>query len=149
MYEKRQEMINFEIHKKDIGLSNELHDSYKQLVRKKDCYQNIYRLTTNEHIAFKKNFRIAYGYILSVETVEWDFYVRHCFFINDKGMVIDPTLPYADHDQYYVVESYSFTEYINAICSNRETSLSGYKPLADKEMEFIMWAYTHNIACLS
>lgn len=71
--------------------SNAVYESCKADIKPKECYMNIFRVLQYFPEKFRnQEWRIAYGYIEILEN--HNLLARHCFLVNSKGEVIDPTL---------------------------------------------------------
>lgn len=71
------------------ALSREVYETCKNDIEMKECYVNIFNTIQYYSDKYRsKEWRIAYGYLPSIR----NYYVRHCFIVNDKGEAIDPTI---------------------------------------------------------
>lgn len=75
-------------HKFNEELSKAVYESCKDLVMLKDCYANIWRISSTYMRKLKSGkWKIAYGYMPCFG----DLYARHCFMVNEYGEAVDPT----------------------------------------------------------
>lgn len=131
-------MLNYSL---DIEKSKEVYEYFKDNLRIKECYNNIFNLLTLCPKTFRNGkWKIAYGYV----GVLANLYCRHCFIIDNEGKVIDPTIYTSSEPntqrEYYVMATFNNTdEYLNAIENdNYMPALENY--LRDKDKQAYEWA---------
>lgn len=116
--------------------------TYKRQIQAKACYHNIWRICT--HNNFKENYKIAYGYAHAMGNL----YVAHCFFIDEEGRAVDPTLPSPEKDEYYVLREFDRKEYFEIITKYRNPSLFEYEELEQIKQEFIFWGIENGVVAV-
>jgi hypothetical protein len=68
-----------------------IYELYQELISKKECYFNIFRLIVpNKNKFITGDLKIAYGYVRVLQ--DHILMARHCFIVNQDGEAIDPTL---------------------------------------------------------
>jgi hypothetical protein len=106
-------------HKLNIEVSREVNENCGAEIRKKECYDNIWKVI---NFGFGRNFiiggwKIAYGYVSSINGLM----ARHCFIVDEEGNAIDPTLiqsEYFDEENPNVYISFAtltFEKYLDLI----------------------------------
>ncbi len=106
-------------YKLDIEKSKEIYDYFKDCVKVKECYNNVFNVFDLSNKTFREGkWKIAYGYT----EVMAGLFCRHCFIIDENNRVIDPTL-FAQNEQheraYYVMYAFDdVDEYLTAIEEN-------------------------------
>lgn len=131
----------------DLETSKALYLKHSKRFAVKECYNNIYRaIIENFPKARTGKWKVAYGYYSICEMP--NLLARHCFIIDDKDNVIDPTIfthkkPDVNH-QYFIMHVFdSLDDYL------AEIARADYKPalisfLRPYEKQAYMWAQTHN-----
>lgn len=106
--------------KLDIDKSKEVYEYFKDCIKVKECYNNVFNVFDLSNKTFREGkWKIAYGYV----EVMAGLYCRHCFILDENDNVIDPTL-YTQTElplsrEYYVMAVFDdVDEYLNAIESN-------------------------------
>lgn len=106
-------------------LSKSIYFSNQELIVKKECYNNIFRLISSDidilSMISKRAWKIAYGSMLV--SPEIPIQVRHCFLLDENNQVIDPTLINLQKDTdgifYHVAFTFdSMAAYTDAILKN-------------------------------
>lgn len=109
----------------DVKTSRILFRENRDIVKVKQCYENVYRLMSRFPRHFSDGtYRVAYGYIDSGIP---QILIRHAFLVDKNGRIVDPTIV-ASHEkrkemgldtkeswpQYYIMhlfpDIYSYTE---------------------------------------
>lgn len=107
---------------KDTEASKELKKTFPKMVQKKQCYNNVWRLTMNAYVLLEhKQWRVAYG---AVEVgIAPGLFLRHAFFLNtETEEVIDPTIPVSELPvRYLIAETYDMSTYSGAVCDGGAT----------------------------
>lgn len=85
-------------HKLNIAKSLELLEKCKTVLRKRNCYQNIY-LCVEQHFSLflSGKWKVAYGYYTTSPNIP-HLLARHCFIIDENNQVIDPTVMLTHND---------------------------------------------------
>lgn len=101
----------------DIEKSREVYESFKDYIKVKECYNNVYNVFELNLDFFREGkLKVAYGYV----EVMAGLYCRHCFILDESGKVIDPTI-FVQSEQrlqreYYVMAVFDdVDEYLTAI----------------------------------
>ena len=101
----------------DAEKSKEVFDISEKQIQVKQCYNNVFRVVTDNIHKFKSNqWRVAYGYTNILDNI----LCRHCFILDENNKVIDVTV-YAkstlDLDRkYYVMKIFEdINTYFDAI----------------------------------
>jgi hypothetical protein len=135
-------------HKLNKDLSEEIYKSCKRWIKPKQCYSNVFHVTTN----FVSNFsngiwKIAYGYM---KISAYNLMTRHCFIVNKKNEAIDPTI-YSlktfkeDNEHKYISFAVlNYDEYVDMIINN-DNNPSLTIPLSNKERLAMEWAKNNNL----
>lgn len=114
----------------DIEKSKAVFEYCKSRLAMKECYNNIFKVVTDYISKFRNDeWKVAYGYVTVFENVM----CRHCFIIDEKGEVIDPTIfttPHIDTDRQYITMKIfdDIDDYFNAI------EQENYFPALDKTL---------------
>lgn len=131
-------MLNYSL---DIEKSKEVYEYFKDNLKIKACYNNVFNIFTLCPKTFREGkWKIAYGYV----SVLANLYCRHCFIVDNEGKVIDPTIYTSSEPntqrEYYVMATFNNTdEYLNAIENdNYMPALENY--LRDKDKQAYEWA---------
>ena len=131
-------MLNYSL---DIEKSKEVYEYFKDNLKIKECYNNVFNIFTLCPKTFRGGkWKIAYGYV----SVLANLYCRHCFIIDNEGKVIDPTIFTSTEPntqrEYFVMATFNNTdEYLNAIENdNYMPALENY--LRDKDKQAYEWA---------
>lgn len=113
-------MIEMRKCKLNIETSKEVYDYFKDIIKVKECYNNVFSVFEMNIKNFRDGkWKVAYGYV----EVMAGLYCRHCFIIDEHGAVIDPTI-FAQTEppfegEYYVMCAFDdVDEYLNAIEEN-------------------------------
>ena len=125
----------------DIEKSREVYECFKDEIKVKECYNNVFNIFTLCPKTFREGkWKIAYGYV----EVMAGLFCRHCFILDEKGEVLDPT-NFAQsepqlHRSYYVMAAFDdVDEYLTAIEENDlMPALDKYFREQDKEAQ--KWA---------
>lgn len=111
-------------YKIDCEESCKMLKQYKSLIFIKDCYANVYRVSTR---CLDDDLKIVFGGVSIPNTKR--IIAKHCFFMK-TDRVIDPTLCLVHNQEeqkeleYYVAQTYSFKDYNKAVIeSNGDVSL--------------------------
>lgn len=114
----------------DVDKSKAVYEYFKDNLKIKECYNNTFKIFTLCSKTFREGkWKIAYGYVSVIDGL----YCRHCFIIDDKSKVIDPTIftntePNTQRE-YYVMTIFNNTdEYLNAIENDN------YMPALEKHL---------------
>lgn len=140
-------------HKLNLDESQKAYMSCAFKIEPKNCYHNVYRVATENRDKVKSGeWKIAYGYMKV--TPDSNLYARHCFMVNIKNEVIDPTIIATcfKHDiaiidgyfSFYIYED--FRKYVEDIFNN-----SGYPDLLRTLREHdvdTMWAAQNGMILL-
>lgn len=136
-----------EKHELNFAGSQRVYKSAPRKFAAKDCYHNIFRLMQMEEYNFRHGtWKIAYGYMRSIENV----YVRHCFVLDQNGLVIDPTLfthtEKSELPHYYVFAVFNrMEEYLSALESDHyNPALKSY--LREYDVCATMWGIEQGLA---
>ena len=120
-------MKKFKKYKIDREASYNLYLKYKDIIKFKGCYDNVYNIVNQEVMLFNNDYadyKICYG-AWSVDSNS-NLYAKHCFFL--KGdTVIDPTyFTITESDKEYIVfKKYSPKEYARLLVElNGDISLT-------------------------
>lgn len=138
-------MIKYQL---DYDKSKEVYELFKNEVKIKECYNNVFNVLTLNNTTFREGkWKVAYGYTETIPLV----YCRHCFILDENNKVIDPTLftnSEQPHRQYYVMYAFDdVDEYLNAIENdNLMPALNGY--LKEYEKSAYEWAKTEGIVLI-
>ena len=104
----------------DIEKSREVYEYFKDNIKVKECYNNVYHIFELSLKTFREGkWKIAYGYVEVMAAL----YCRHCFILDEHGNVIDPTV-FAQEEQnlereYYIMAVFDdVDEYLTAIENN-------------------------------
>lgn len=133
----------YQNYEKNLELSAGANEKYRLLIRPKDCYHNIWRIVTSGQ--FNERYQIAYGYVQAFDHV----YVLHCFLVDDHDRVIDPTLPDAGKDNYYILKRFTYQEYLQEVCRSRYPSLENRKWMKQAVKSFTLWGMKNGIVAIS
>ena len=135
-------MIKYQL---DYDKSKEVYEYFKNEVKIKECYNNVFNILTLSNATFREGkWKVAYGFTETIPLV----YCRHCFILDENDKVIDPTLftnSEQPHRQYYVMYAFdNVDEYLNAIeLDNLMPALDNY--LREQEKTAYEWAKTEGI----
>lgn len=133
-------------HKLNIELSREVYEYFKDCIKGKECYNNVFNVFDLSNRTFREGkWKIAYGYM----EVMAGLYCRHCFILDENGAVIDPTI--FTHDEllsereYYTMFVFDdVDEYLTAIESNDLMPILD-KYLREQDKEAHLWAKEQGI----
>lgn len=113
-------------YKLNVELSKELYDKCKDMIKIKECYNNVARIYLRHMIDNPENYmhyKIVFG-AWQLLSVSRKAYARHCFFMyNDE--VVDPMIFMEEHQEkidnetYLKIKEYGFFEYSEAILRNQ------------------------------
>jgi len=119
---------NIKYYHPNLDLSEEFYTKFKDKIKTKECYDNIYHIVNNYSSLSNDypNIYIVYGgvQIDFKENPESNLFVKHCFFrLQDK--IIDPTM-YKNNlrnkqTKYFSVIEYNINEYFNMLVEYEET----------------------------
>jgi len=138
---------DYELFLKDFHLSTELKSMYNSLIKIGECYTNIWNIfSKTNYLQTHENIRIAYGYVNCPEVK--GLYLRHCFFIDSNNKIIDPTLADENFCTYYIVMSFSTSEYRNILIDFPFTDFANYLPYIEANKEFIKWGWINEIVTI-
>ena len=104
----------------NIEVSRNLYNKHKCKIEPKNCYINIFNISTLYPKTFHSGeWKIAYGYVSSIDNV----YCRHCFILAGNE-VIDPTVFSTERNnescRYYIIKVFnSIGEYLDALSEER------------------------------
>lgn len=107
-------------HTLNVEMSREVYEYYKDGIKPKACYNNIFNIFSISVKTFRDGkWKVCYGY---AETLA-GLYCRHCFIIDENDKVIDPTLyaqdnPPLDRGYYAMYVFDDVDEYLTAIEDN-------------------------------
>lgn len=138
-------MIKYQL---DYDKSKEVYEYFKDAIKIKECYNNIFNILTLSNKTFREGkWKVSYGYTEVMPLV----YCRHCFILDEKDKVIDPTLfagSEQPHRQYCVMYVFDDVDkYLNAIENdNLMPALNGY--LKEYEKTAHEWALTQGIVLI-
>ncbi|MED3955563.1 hypothetical protein P4603_26185 [Priestia aryabhattai] len=80
--------ITIHEHELNHKLSKEIYEEFREFIQEQQCYNNVYYVLSKCIHKFKEQgWKIGYGYFSDVN----EHYFRHCYFVNEEEMVIDPT----------------------------------------------------------
>ena len=126
--------------------SKEFYDYFKDNIKMKECYNNVFNVFTLCPKTFREGkLKVAYGYTEVMPLL----YCRHCFIIDENDKVIDPTIyaqsePNLDRDYYVMFVFEDTDEYLNAIESdNLMPALDKFLRVQDIEAQ--QWARENGI----
>ena len=132
--------------------SIEIYKKYKNIIKKRACYRNIWDLfMTSDFCKNNPGAKIAYGYAHSYTTDnDVDIYVRHAFVIDGNiegnNIVVDPTLANKEVRDYYIFKTFSWHEYLDRILKNKgDLSLSMDLEYIRIQNAFLDWGFKHHI----
>lgn len=103
-------------YKLDYDLSKEMYDKHKLLVKQKECYNNIAKISIAMQYLdnYNENIKIAFG-AWQIFDDSKQVYARHCFFLLDNEKVIDPTCFVVSNKindrSYLVFKTYDLDDY--------------------------------------
>ena len=130
----------------DIEKSKEVYDYFKDNIKVKECYNNIFNVFTLSPKTFRDGkWKIAYGYVEVMPLL----YCRHCFILDENDKIIDPTTFAQPEPQlnreYYITTIFDNTdEYLSAIESdNLMPALDKYLKEQDKQAQ--QWAKNNGV----
>ncbi len=133
-------------YKLNVELSKEFYESFKDEIKQKECYNNVFNIFTLCNKTFREGkWKTAYGYV----EVMAGFYCRHCFILNEDSTVIDPTIftqskPPLEREYYTMYVFDDVDEYLTAIEENDlMPALDKYLREHDKEAQ--QWAKDNGI----
>ena len=115
----------------DVEQSRAVFEDCKSRLAMKECYNNVFYVVTDYISKFRKGeWKVAYGYMTVFENVM----CRHCFIIDEKGEVIDPTIfttPNIYTDRQYITMKIfdDISDYFTAI------EQADYFPALDKALK--------------
>ena len=130
----------------DIDKSREVYEYFKDNIKVKECYNNVYNVFELSPKTFREGkWKVAYGYT----EVMAGLYCRHCFILDGSGNVIDPTV-FAQSEpdlgrEYFVMAVFDdMDEYLTAIWENDcMPALDKYFREQDKQAQ--QWAINNGI----
>lgn len=130
----------------DIDKSREVYEYFKDEIKIKECYNNVFNIFTLCPRTFREGkWKIAYGYV----EVMAGLFCRHCFIIDENENVLDPTNFAHEEPQlnriYYVIAMFNDTdEYLSAI--EQDDLLPALeKYLRDKDKQAQLWARENGV----
>lgn len=141
--------ITYKEYQKNINQSKEISGNYKELIKQKDCYFNIYRLVTDSDLLSHYNLRVAFGYVFAMN-LEGDedrrLFTAHAFLVNENNEIVDPTLPNENSNSYFVIKEFTdWHEYLSAVLDCKYPSLLNNKEYETEKRKFSDWAYHNQI----
>ena len=131
-------------YKINIDKSKEVFNKCKSHIAIKECYNNVFRVSTDYSKNFNNNkWRVTYGYM----TVTVNLLCRHCFIIDENNEVIDPTILLTfkgEAPQYFAMKIFdNYNEYLSAIERERRfPALNFY--LRNEDFQAEKWAQKNN-----
>lgn len=129
----------------NIEASRKLYNNHKDKIAPKECYFNIFNISTLYPKMFLSGeWKITYGYVSSVDNV----YCRHCFIFTENG-IIDPTIFSTKHEKesctYYITKVFdSISEYLDAVNSERNYPALT-KHLKNEDKKAVEWALQNGL----
>lgn len=130
----------------DVDMSREVYEYYKDNIKVKECYNNVYHVFEFNIEKFRNGkWKVAYGYM----EVMAGLYCRHCFILDENGNVIDPTVFTSSEPQlqreYYVMAVFDdVDEYLTAI-ENNDYMPALNKHLLARDIKAQMWARNNGV----
>ena len=131
-------------HKLNIEVSKEVYENCGAEIRKKECYDNIWKVL---NFGFGSKFisegwKSAYGYVSSIEGLM----ARHCFIVDAEGNAIDPTLINSEFfdaenpSTYISFATLTFGEYLDKIeeCDMNSSLFSAFHEEENEAKEYAM-----------
>lgn len=130
----------------DSEKSKEVYKLCEKNIKCKCCYNNIFEVVTMYMSNFRAGkWKVAYGYVEVMPML----YCRHCFILDDKGTVVDPTIftqsePPLERE-YLVMFVFDDTdEYLTAIESD-DLMPALEKYLREQDKQAIEWAKNNGL----
>ena len=133
-------------HKLNVELSREVYGYFKDCIKVKECYNNVFNVFDLSIRTFRDGkWKVAYGYV----EVMAGLYCRHCFILDEHGTVIDPTIftqsePPLDREYYTMYVFDDVDEYLNAI-EGDDLMPALDKYLRERDREAQLWAKEQGI----
>lgn len=130
----------------DIDKSKEVYEYFKDEIKIKECYNNIFNVFTLSPKTFREGkWKVAYGYV----EVMAGLFCRHCFIIDENDKVIDPTNfaqenPPLDRTYYVMAVFDDADEYLSAIEQN-DLFPALDKYLREKDKQAHLWARENGV----
>lgn len=125
----------------DIEKSHEVYEYFKENIKVKQCYSNVYNVFELSPKTFREGkWEIAYGYVEALAGV----YCRHCFILDEHGKAIDPTVfaqtePLLQSEYYVMAVFDDMDEYLTAIVEN-DYMLALDKYFKEQDRQAQQWA---------
>lgn len=133
-------------HNLNVELSREVYEDFKDCIEPKMCYNNVFSVFDVNNKTFREGkWKVAYGYV----EVMAGLYCRHCFILDENGVVIDPTIytqsePPLQREYYTMYVFDDVDEYLMAIEDNDlMPALDKYLREQDKQAQ--IWAREQGI----
>lgn len=116
-------IIKYELDREE---SNKLYAIYRDVVKMKECYNNIFNIVSGHYAEYRSriisgDWKVAYGYINVLP--DSPLYTRHCFFVTKEGYAVDPTIVMLEdsemdfkHMSFWVLDNAD--DYLEAITDN-------------------------------
>lgn len=133
-------------HEFNLKESRNLFAKHRDILQKRECYQNISRIVGRQLDLFSSGkWKVAYGYYTTSPKVP-HILARHCFIIDENNQVIDPTV-LLNHDnndelkiwEYFTIKIFKYySDYLHALVSEEYYDLT--KTLRPYDQQAILWS---------
>lgn len=137
--------------KPDIALSRAFNIEYKDLIKAKGCYRNIFDIVQKNFRdnSFRDNVKVAYGYCTVGDGVE-NVFIRHAYLIDvETGLVIDPTFGHMKNLKKGIYVNFlclSVNDYYKVVINDENLGLNSTS--LHVENKLIQDMYKHGYVCI-
>ena len=127
-------------------MSVEIFEKYGDILKRNQCYMNVWKLFDKTHMFKGWNVRICFGYSI-VEAYGSTLCVEHCFLMTQENEILDITCQRKE-SQYFVLASFTAEEYLDFILQSQITDLSNLDFLQELRKNFEKQAKQKNYICV-
>ena len=127
-------------------MSVEIFEKYGDILKRNQCYKNVWKLFDKTHMFKGWNVRICFGYIIA-KAYGSTLCVEHCFLMTQENEILDITCQRKE-SQYFVLASFTAEEYLDFILQSQITDLSNLDFLQELRKNFEKQAKQKNYICV-
>lgn len=130
----------------DYSKSVEIFEKYGDILKRNQCYMNVWKLFNKTHMFDGWNVSICFGYSI-VTAYDSTICVEHAFLITKENEILDITCQRKE-SKYFVLASFTAKEYLNYILQSQFTDLSNLPFLKELRKDFEKQAKQKNYICV-
>lgn len=114
--------------------SVEVFEQYADILKRKECYENVWKLFDKTCMFSEWETRICFGYVV-VQDCGYQICVEHCFLMTQDNEIVDITCQ-REYSKYYVLMALTPSEYLDLILQSKITDLSNLELLKELKNNF-------------